>query len=180
MSTKVEWSWILLLSHKEAPMPLSKQNVVCSYLMSLLICFIKSHEDTSKFPEWSDPQPRGLDKSMVWIMGFLVENNCHWFGELLSKPVFSLICSSNAVRSLQRAVSITPCWLLRAHFKREACEILRVGHKGRNVRGGHWEDVTTGWPTRWTWAPSAPPSLWNVYFSCLLCSQKLPHNTVLR
>ena len=32
---QVGWPWTLLLPGKEAPVPLPKQNVVCSYLMSL-------------------------------------------------------------------------------------------------------------------------------------------------
>lgn len=34
---KIGWPWTFLLLWKEAPEPLSKQNVVCSYLISLLM-----------------------------------------------------------------------------------------------------------------------------------------------
>lgn len=49
---QLEWPWTLLLPRKEAPLPFSKQNVVCSYLTRrLMYHFIKSHEGTSKCPQ---------------------------------------------------------------------------------------------------------------------------------
>lgn len=39
LPSKIEWLWTSLLPCKEGPVPLPKQNVECSYLMNLLICY---------------------------------------------------------------------------------------------------------------------------------------------
>lgn len=64
----------LLRLHEEAPVPLSQQNVVCSYLMGLLMHHsTTSHEDPSEYPEWSDPQPRYLINQLFssWSSWFI-------------------------------------------------------------------------------------------------------------
>lgn len=50
--------------------------------------FTKAHENMSEGPTWSEPQPRGLNKSMVQITGLLL----FWESFITFMCVFSCMC----------------------------------------------------------------------------------------
>lgn len=132
------------------------------------VVFIKSQEDTSEYPEWSHPQPRGLNQ---WFSSW-----CSWWRKLL--PVWGIIlicvfsctclycCCDICLRYSQRAIRRAPSKLWHLLLttqgilrKRRACEIVRAGHKGCSVGGGHQED---GPPTD-PWVGLFCP--WNVHIT---------------
>lgn len=72
-------------------MPGSQQGVVCRPDGSAnASSLVRSHGDTGERPEQSDPQPRGLDKSVVQIMGLLVEKTVAYFGNYYLNLCFLL------------------------------------------------------------------------------------------
>lgn len=127
LSSKIEWPWILLLSHKGTPVSLPR--VVCVHYWWICSCVIsfKSHEDTRGHPERSNAQSRGLTKLIVWILGLLVLVT--YFGNQLSLHFFLhvprlLLCCLPSVQLISHPTSLfhaseTPCTSLRAPLKEE-------------------------------------------------------------
>ena len=136
--------------------------------MSLLnVSFLLSSMKTQEKPWVICPQPRGL-KSVIQIMGCWGEKkNCylHVFPLCVSilllthlPPVPPESCQT---RSL--CANKTPCWLLKAYCGKEGPvnKIVRAGHQGWSVEGGHREERTARWSVSWFQAikVSLPPLL---------------------
>lgn len=123
------------------------------------VVFIKSQEDTSEYPEWSHPQPRGLNQ---WFSSW-----CSWWRKLL--PVWGIIlicvfsctclycCCDICLRYSQRAIRRAPSKLVTSlvdhsgHIAEEEgvwdCKSWSQGVQcwRRSSRGR-----TTHWPLSWT------------------------------
>ena len=70
---------VMILGGKHADLDLSdasaisKQNAVCSYLSGWLLCHIYESHSSQIMPFMIYPQPREINRSMIWIMGILME-----------------------------------------------------------------------------------------------------------
>lgn len=98
--------------------------------------------------KWSDPQPRSLNKSVVWGMGLLIGkvvtsfgNHCLYLCFLICVCIVAVTFPSMQPKSHQMSphASETLCWLFRAHCKEGTYNILRTGHGGWSVGGGMLE-----------------------------------------
>lgn len=137
-------AWIPLLPHKGAPEQLSKQNVVFIPDESLNVVPLLNHIKT-QMPWVIQPQPRGLNKSVTWIMGLLILRNHHWFWDSLSSStVFScsitvllLHLASNGVsgQTSHLHANETSCW----PFRREN----RIGAYNGRLSGSQWLGLHT-------------------------------------
>lgn len=89
-----------------------------------------NHTDTNECPEWSNPQPKGFNKSRVWILGLLVEKVVSDLGNYCLNPCFLLRVPARLLwhlppmqpASLQkscRPANETPCRLLRNHYRKK-------------------------------------------------------------
>lgn len=136
----------LLLLARRHPVPPSKQNVPCSYMTSLVryYCYQIPY-NLNKYPEWSYPQIRGLDKLEIWTMGLLMKKNCYLFWEPLSWSVLALECafivakvSAFKVARLSWNENLhackTPWWMPRAHYKRGHLRWLVLVTKDKELK----------------------------------------------
>lgn len=144
---------------------------------SLLNCM-----DTNECPEWSNLQPKGFNKSRVWILGLSVEkvvsdleNYCLTLCFLLCVPVLLLWhLPPMHPASLQKSMALLRKPLLTAQEplqkKKRSHDIIRAGPEEWNV-GEYQEAITVDWPLTWTEAlrSSLPLPPWN------MCSASLPH-----
>lgn len=138
----------------------------------------------------SDPQPKGLSKSVDQVMGLLgINRYSFWktisFGFLLHEPMLLMWSlpptQPDRLQMNHLLASETLCWPLRAHCRRGMCEILRAGPEGWSVGGGHQEEMTACWPVSWIWAIagfSPLPCPRNIHIASSSQSQGQSHFTV--
>lgn len=150
----------------------------------LMIIFIRSHEDTGEYRECPDPPPRGLSKSMVWIMGLLIEKIVTDFGNHCLN-LFSLVClycyCGICLQGSQKATKGTISMLVKfpadwsGHIVKEGdvwdCKSWPWGLEcwGRSSRRCHCL-LTCELDPGQSEAPHPFPYTWNVHSACLLHS----------